>query len=56
MLCMLTRETDLRVTNLEDFGASYAETLAHWRARLFRRLDEVRGQGYPDEFIRLWHY
>jgi len=53
---MLTRETDLRVTNLEDFGASYAETLAHWRARLFRRLDEVRGQGYPDEFIRLWHY
>ena len=56
MLSMLTRETDLRVSNLEDFGPSYAETLSHWRERFFRRLDEVRELGYPDEFIRMWHY
>lgn len=56
MLSMLTRETDLRVANLEDFGQSYAETLSHWRDRMFRRLVEVRELGYSDEFIRMWHY
>ena len=56
MLGMLTRETDLRVTSLEDFGPSYAVTLAHWRRRFFRRIAEVREQGYPEEFIRMWHY
>ena len=56
MLAMLTRETDLRAINLEDFGPSYAETLARWRERFFNRVEEVRGLGYPDTFIRMWHY
>lgn len=56
MLQILTRETDMRVASLEDFGSSYAETLQHWRQRLFQHVDRVRAMGYPDEFIRLWHY
>jgi cyclopropane-fatty-acyl-phospholipid synthase len=56
MLAMLTRETDLRAVNLEDFGPSYAETLAHWRERFFRRIEEVRALGYPETFLRMWHY
>ncbi len=52
----LTRETDMRVMHVEDFGTSYAKTLAHWRERLFKVIDDVRHLGYSDEFIRLWHY
>ncbi|HEX7719009.1 MAG TPA: class I SAM-dependent methyltransferase, partial [Woeseiaceae bacterium] len=49
-------ETDMRVMHVEDFGTSYAKTLAHWRERLFKVIDDVRHLGYSDEFIRLWHY
>ncbi len=46
----------LRLLNLEDFGASYAETLRHWRLRFLARLDEVRAQGFDDRFIRMWEF
>lgn len=52
----ITRATDLRFVHAEDFGTHYAETLRHWRRRFHARLDEVRGLGYPDRFIRLWDY
>jgi cyclopropane-fatty-acyl-phospholipid synthase len=53
---VLTRDTDLRIAHLEEIGFHYATTLAHWRARFRARLDEVRGQGYPESFIRMWDY
>ncbi|MGC3965995.1 MAG: class I SAM-dependent methyltransferase [Pirellulales bacterium] len=40
----------------EDFAPHYAETLRRWRAAFTARQDEVRAQGYSEEFIRLWHY
>ena len=46
----------LRLLNLEDFGASYAQTLRHWRLRFLARLDEVRAQGFDDRFIRMWEF
>lgn len=52
----ITRTTDLRFVHAEDFGTHYAETLRHWRRGFHARLDEVRGLGYPDRFIRLWDY
>jgi cyclopropane-fatty-acyl-phospholipid synthase len=56
MLAHLTAHTDLRAASIEDFGASYAETLRRWRSRIFGRLEDVRRLGYSDEFIRMWHY
>jgi hypothetical protein len=35
----------------DDAGA-----LARWRETFFARLDEVRGLGYPDTFIRMWEF
>lgn len=52
----LTRNTDMRVIHLEDIGPHYATTLRHWRNRFFSRIDEVRAQGYTDEFIRMWQF
>ena len=51
-----SRCTDLRLINLEDQGESYALTLNHWRKRFMAALDQVRGQGYNEEFIRMWEF
>ena len=50
------RAGQLRLLNLEDFGPSYAETLRHWRTRFLDRLDEVRGLGYDERFVRMWEF
>ena len=51
-----SRSTDLRLINLEDQGESYAMTLNHWRKRFMTELDQVRAQGYNEEFIRMWEF
>jgi cyclopropane-fatty-acyl-phospholipid synthase len=48
--------TDLRLINLEDQGESYAITLNAWRTRFMARLEQVRAQGYNEEFIRMWEF
>ena len=52
----ITRASDLRLFHLEDLTPNYAETLKHWRLRLFQHLDRVRALGYPEEFIRMWEF
>ena len=48
--------SDLRILALEDIGPHYATTLARWRSNFLANLGQVRAQGYPDTFIRLWEY
>ncbi|MEQ1543722.1 cyclopropane-fatty-acyl-phospholipid synthase family protein [Methyloglobulus sp.] len=48
--------TDLRLINLEDQGESYAITLNAWRTRFMAGLEQVRAQGYNEEFIRMWEF
>jgi cyclopropane-fatty-acyl-phospholipid synthase len=52
----ITRASDLRLFHLEDLTPNYAETLKHWRMRMFATLDKVRALGYPEEFIRMWEF
>lgn len=56
MLESAGRATDLRFVHAEDFAPHYAETLRRWRRAFHEQLDDVRRQGYSDEFIRLWNY
>jgi cyclopropane-fatty-acyl-phospholipid synthase len=56
ILNSVSRVTDLRLARCEDFGPHYARTIREWRSRFHAHLDEVRGLGYPDRFIRLWDY
>lgn len=56
MLDAVAEATDLRVNYMEDFGLDYAKTLRVWRNNFNGRLDEVKSQGYGDDFIRLWVY
>lgn len=52
----MTRNSDLRLTHVEDIGAHYAMTLKRWHDRFFDRLDEILQQGYSKEFVRMWQY
>ncbi len=56
MTSSMTRVSRLRMIDLEDIGLHYARTLVDWRTRFFERLDEVRAQGFSDEFIRMWQF
>ncbi len=48
--------TDLRLNHLEDITPHYTTTLRLWRQRFFDRLDEVKEQGFHDNFVRMWEY
>ncbi len=56
MLAAKTRVSELGLVALEDFGDSYARTLAAWRERFTARLPEVRALGFDERFIRLWEF
>lgn len=56
MLECAGKATDLRLEHCEDFGRHYARTLLDWRDAFRHRLEEVREQGYPERFIRMWDY
>ena len=56
MLSAKTRASDLALVQLEDFGLSYARTLAAWRSAFLARLDEVRALGFDERFVRLWNF
>ena len=46
----------MRIINIEDIGPHYATTLNHWRERMYESIDVIKGMGYSDAFIRMWHY
>jgi cyclopropane-fatty-acyl-phospholipid synthase len=52
----LARVTDMKLFHMEDIGPHYARTLALWRERVQARESEVRAQGYPERFLRMWEY
>ncbi len=52
----LKRVTDMTVVHMEDIGPHYATTLRMWRERFMARQSEVRAQGYPESFVRMWEY
>jgi cyclopropane-fatty-acyl-phospholipid synthase len=52
----LRRKTDFRLFHMEDLGTHYAETLSRWRENFWSNIDEVRGLGFDEQFIRTWQY
>ena len=56
MMNVVAENTDMRLIHLEDIAAHYARTCVEWRDRFNDQLDEVRVQGFPERFIRMWNY
>ncbi len=50
------QHSDLQLNSLHDISLDYARTLRDWRMRFMHNLSEIRAQGYPEEFIRMWEY
>jgi len=48
--------SDMRMVKLEDYGQHYARTLKAWQTTFMAKLDQVRQQGYSEEFIRMWQF
>ena len=56
ILRSLARAPSLGRYHAEDIGTHYARTLAVWRKRFRDAIDEVRGLGFDDRFVRMWDY
>jgi len=46
----------LNLLQLDALGPHYAETLRRWRREFFRKLPQIRDQGFDERFVRMWHY
>lgn len=53
---VLLETGDFFMHDLEDLGADYARTLSTWYENFNRVLDEVKGLGFDEAFIRSWNY
>ncbi len=56
VLTAAAKRTDLRLVHLEDITPHYAETLRRWRANFLLNWENIRGQGFGEEFRRLWEF
>jgi len=59
----MARQTDWRLSHLEDFGPHYARTLAEWRRRFLDNRASIGGLRQPDgaprydeRFLRMWEF
>lgn len=53
---ILSKVTDFQISNLEQIGEHYAETLHRWRVNFHQNLKQIAALGYPEEFQRMWDY
>ena len=56
MMELFTKETDMVVRHLEDFGFDYARTLRDWRTRFNTSFSALKNKGYDETFRRLWEF
>ena len=55
-IARLSRESGFVITRHHGFGASYALTLAEWRARFHEAWPHLAALGFESRFRRLWDY
>ncbi|MBC8996559.1 MULTISPECIES: cyclopropane-fatty-acyl-phospholipid synthase family protein [unclassified Pseudomonas] len=56
MLEVVSRETDMNLLHMEDFGLHYAKTLRLWHENFRRAHSRLSELGYDDYFLRLWEF
>ncbi|MGY2258222.1 class I SAM-dependent methyltransferase [Pseudomonas sp. SDO55104_S430] len=56
MLNTISRDTDLNLHHMEDFGLHYARTLRMWHDNLRRSRHNLEALGYDQTFYRLWKF
>ena len=56
MLEVVSRDTDMNLLHMEDFGLHYARTLRLWHDNLRRARHNLEQLGYDQYFYRLWEF
>ncbi len=56
MLEIVSRDTDMNLLHMEDFGLHYARTLRLWHENFRRAQGRLSELGYDDCFLRLWEF
>lgn len=56
MLQIVSRDTDMNLHHMEDFGLHYARTLRLWHDNLRQARGTLEQLGYDDYFYRLWEF
>ncbi|MFY0729304.1 class I SAM-dependent methyltransferase [Pseudomonas sp. NFX15] len=56
MLEIVSRDTDMNLLHMEDFGLHYARTLRLWHENFRRAHGRLSELGYDDGFLRLWEF
>ena len=56
MLEIVTRETDMNLMHMEDFGLHYAKTLRLWHENFRHAHGRLTELGYDEYFLRLWEF
>jgi cyclopropane-fatty-acyl-phospholipid synthase len=56
MLQIVSRDTDMNLLHMEDFGLHYARTLRLWHENFRRAHGRLSELGYDDYFLRLWEF
>ncbi len=56
MSAAAAKETDLRMTHVEDLTPHYAETLRRWRDQMMENLSQMRELGLDESFLRMWEF
>ncbi|MBD9485154.1 class I SAM-dependent methyltransferase [Pseudomonas sp. PDM14] len=56
MLQVITKDSDLNLHHMEDFGLHYARTLRLWHDNLRRARHTLEQLGYDEHFYRLWEF
>ncbi|MHC8346042.1 class I SAM-dependent methyltransferase [Pseudomonas sp. RT6P73] len=56
MLEVISRDTDMNLLHMEDFGLHYARTLRLWHENFRRAHGRLSELGYDDYFLRLWEF
>ena len=56
MLEIVSRETDMNLLHMEDFGLHYARTLRLWHENFRRAHGRLGELGYDEYFLRLWEF
>lgn len=50
------RYTDMQIVDLHDITEHYAKTLGEWFNRFKRNIDQVKAQGFDEQFCRMWEF
>ena len=56
MLHIVSRDTDMNLLHMEDFGLHYARTLRLWHENFRRAHGRLAELGYDEYFLRLWEF